>query len=74
MILLVLYIISLSYLGFLLSSIVFVFLFNILYSASKDKKTILTSVVISVVSSVAIWYVFGVVFNVSLPTSVLFNF
>lgn len=70
-ILLILYVICLDLFGFLFTSMVFMLLFNLLYSASKERKSILTSVVISVVSSVLIWYVFGVLFNLSLPTGMI---
>ena len=66
-VLFILYIIFMDILGFLLASILFVTLFNVLFAASKEKKSIITSVVISTVASVTLWFIFGYVFNVTLP-------
>jgi hypothetical protein len=66
-ILLILYILALQYIGFVLAGIIFVFLFNVLFCATKNKKSILISAVISILSSIGIWYIFGVLFKISLP-------
>jgi hypothetical protein len=67
LILFVLYILSLELLGFLLASIVFITLFNILFAATKQVKSLINSLIISVIASVTLWFLFGYVFNVTLP-------
>lgn len=81
LILMPLYIISLKAIGFLPASLIFIFLFNVLFaesidlraafkgnwSAAVNVKSLLTSVIITVIASVGIWYLFGVVFNITLP-------
>jgi ABC-type Fe3+ transport system permease subunit len=66
-ILFILYIMSLELLGFLIASIVFISLFNILYAGTKNKKSLFYSVLISVIASFILWFLFGYVFNVTLP-------
>lgn len=66
-ILFVLYILSLELLGFLVASIVFITLFNVLYAGTKNKKSLFISLLISVIASVVLWFLFGYVFNVTLP-------
>lgn len=75
------YIACLEPMGFLWASILFVFLLNVLFAESirmkaifhKDGTAIINwrslagSAIISVVSSVLLWYVFGIVFNITLP-------
>jgi hypothetical protein len=67
LILFILYILFLDILGFLLGSIIFITLFNILYAATKNKKSLINSVIISVVASFVLWFLFGYVFNITLP-------
>ena len=76
-----LYIHSLKAAGFLRASLVFIFLFNVLFAESIDfkalfqgkwgsavnGKSLLASAVISAAASAGIWYLFGVVFNITLP-------
>ncbi len=64
------YILTLGVLGFTATSIIFVFLFNFLY-ADKNPKSILISVIIAVVASLLIAYLFGVVFQITLPSGLL---
>jgi uncharacterized protein with PQ loop repeat len=59
--------VSLELIGFLPASLIFVFLFNILFAGAKNKKSILVSAIISIVASVGIWYIFGYLFNITLP-------
>lgn len=75
------YILSLNAIGFLPASLIFIFLFNVLFAESIDframvhgqwsavihTKSLLTSAIISVVASVGIGYLFGVIFNITLP-------
>ncbi|MHB8130106.1 MAG: tripartite tricarboxylate transporter TctB family protein [Mobilitalea sp.] len=67
LVLFVLYILSLELLGFLIASIVFITLFNILFAATKSKKSLINSVIISVIASFTLWFLFGYVFNITLP-------
>ena len=66
-ILFILYIMSLEILGFLFGSIIFITLFNVLYAGTKNKKSLFFSVLISVIASFILWFLFGYVFNVTLP-------
>lgn len=84
LILFVLYILLMPVMHFLSASIIFVFLYNVLYCGigqvkeaicdikghvkpSAACRSLLVSLVISVLFSVGIWYLFGVVLMVSLP-------
>lgn len=69
LVLFILYILSMEIIGFLAASIIFIFLFNVLFCGTFEKKSLAISAIISVIASVGIWYVFGVVFNITLPTS-----
>lgn len=61
------YVACLKPLGFLLASIIFIFLFNVLFCATLKWKSLLVSVAVSVISSTTVWYIFGVVFRITLP-------
>ncbi len=67
LILFIAYIVCLDIIGFTVTSIVFVFLFNVLYTGLKPKAVIL-SLIIAVVASLLISILFGVVFNITLPS------
>jgi hypothetical protein len=67
LVLFIAYIICLDIIGFTVTSILFVFLFNILY-AGVGKKSLLLSVLLAVVSSLVVSVLFGVVFNITLPS------
>ncbi len=64
------YIFTLDKLGFTVTSIIFVFLFNILY-AGTSPKSILISVIIAIAASLIISIAFGVVFQITLPSGAL---
>jgi hypothetical protein len=66
-ILLVLYVGTMNITGFLLGSIIFISLFNILYAGSKEIKSIIASIGIASLESVIVWYVFGQLLAVTLP-------
>ncbi|MDF2821707.1 MAG: conserved rane protein of unknown function [Clostridiales bacterium] len=66
-VLFILYIIFMDIIGFLTASIIFVTLFNLLYAATKERKSVIVSIIVSVVTSVILWFIFGFVFNVTLP-------
>ena len=75
------YFFLLNKLHFLPASLIFIFLLNVLYDESINLaalagkadgpvirwKPLMTSAVITVVFSVGIWYLFGTVFNITLP-------
>jgi len=63
----ILYIWLLKIIGFVASSIVCIFLFNVLFARTLKPRSLVVSLAIAVISSVAIWYLFSVVFNISLP-------
>lgn len=67
LVLFIAYIVCLDIIGFTVTSIIFVFLFNVLY-AGTSKKSLILSVVLAVVSSLVIAVLFGVVFNITLPS------
>ncbi len=66
-ILLVGYVFLLEIIGFLASSILFMFFIMLLFIGNIKRKSIIYSVLNSVVTSFAIWYLFGTVFNITLP-------
>ena len=61
------YIVVLNILGFTLTSIIFVFLFNVLYTGFSP-KAVVTSIIIALVASILISVLFGVVFKITLPS------
>ena len=63
----ILYVWLLGVIGFLASSLICIFLFNLLFSRTLKLSSILVSLVITVISSVGVWYLFSVVFNIHLP-------
>lgn len=63
------YIFFLQILGFTVTSLIFVFLFNVLYTGVKP-KALLTSAIITVVAVLAISILFGVIFNITLPSGI----
>lgn len=61
------YIALLEPLGFLVSSILAMFGFNLIFESTKEKKSIITSGIASVIFPMLLWFVFGYVFNITLP-------
>lgn len=61
------YIVCLNIIGFTVTSMVFVFLFNILYGGI-ERKSIITSLILAVVGALVVSVMFGVVFNITLPS------
>jgi putative tricarboxylic transport membrane protein len=61
------YIIAMDILGFTVASIIFVFLFNVLYAGTKP-KSLAISALIAVVASIIISIAFGVIFKITLPS------
>lgn len=81
LILLVAYFFFLDKLHFLPASLIFIFLLNVLYDESINLavlfgkadgpvirwKSLLTSACITAIFSVGVWYLFGTLFNITLP-------
>lgn len=81
LVLLLLYPIAMKAIHFLPASIIFIFLFNVLFCGvdklamikqggglkNEGLKSVLVSLLISVIASVLIWFIFGTVFRVTLP-------
>jgi hypothetical protein len=61
------YIFAMEWTSFVPASIVFMMLFNLLYAGWHSKKSIIVSAVISVFTPLLVWYLFGIVFNITLP-------
>ncbi len=61
------YIFCLDIIGFTVTSLIFVFLFNVLYTGF-GKKQMIMSAVITVIAVLLISVLFGVVFNITLPS------
>lgn len=67
LVLFVAYIYCLDIIGFTVTSIIFVFLFNVLY-AGISRNSLILSVILAVVGSLVISVLFGVIFNITLPS------
>ncbi len=71
LILFILYIIALPKLHFAWASVIFIFLFNVLFDYKPEKpfdiKSIIISLIISFAGSWGVWYLFFKVFNITLP-------
>lgn len=61
------YILLLEPLGFLPVSIIAMLLLNILFEGSKEKKSLVLSVALSVAFPLVLWFVFGFMLNITLP-------
>ncbi len=60
------YIFTIDKVGFTVTSMIFVFLFNLLYTG-LGKKQLIVSLIISIVAPLLISILFGVIFNITLP-------
>ncbi|SEM53530.1 Tripartite tricarboxylate transporter TctB family protein [Mesobacillus persicus] len=65
--LIVVYVFFLEIIGFIASSIVFMFLLTILLKGNFQRKTIVISVINSVTTSILVWFFFGYLFDITLP-------
>lgn len=63
----VVYIALLEHLGFLITSILAMLGFNLIFEGKKEKKSLIISAVISVIFPTFLWFIFGYVFNITLP-------
>jgi hypothetical protein len=66
-ILLVLYGVTLDILGFILSTVIFVILSTLLYIGNLQKKSLIISITSSIATTFVFWYVFGQLFDITLP-------
>ena len=70
-ILFILYIICLPILHFAWASVIFIFLFNVLFEMKPGKlfevKSVIISAIIAFAGSWGVWYLFFKVFNITLP-------
>ncbi len=64
------YIFCMDIIGFTVTSIVFVFLFNCLY-AGVSKKALVSSIIISIIAPLIISIAFGVFFKITLPDGLM---
>lgn len=64
---LILYIVLMPIIGFIPASILFMLLFNILYSARWGKKDLAVHLAIAAVETMSVWFVFGYLFEITLP-------
>ncbi len=64
------YIFCMDIIGFTVTSIIFVFLFNCLY-AGISKKALVPSIIISVVAPLIVSIAFGVIFKITLPDGLM---
>lgn len=65
--LLLVYVFLLELTGFLATTIIFMFLITILFMGSYKRKAIIISLINSVTTSLIVWYVFGTIFDITLP-------
>ncbi|NLB21176.1 MAG: tripartite tricarboxylate transporter TctB family protein [Clostridium sp.] len=66
-ILLFAFIFLLEPLGFIVAGIIFMSLFNILFSGKYTKKEFLVSTSIAVIETMSVWFIFGYLFEITLP-------
>ncbi|MFC4323530.1 tripartite tricarboxylate transporter TctB family protein [Litchfieldia salsa] len=65
--LLLAYVFFLEITGFLATTIIFMFLITILFMGDYKRKALIVSLVNSVTTSLIVWYVFGTIFDITLP-------
>ena len=67
LVLFILYVFLMDTLGFLASSLICVFLYNLLFCRTRKVKSVLVSLASTAIACFAVWYLFAIVFNISLP-------
>ncbi|MBM4761044.1 tripartite tricarboxylate transporter TctB family protein [Bacillus sp. B15-48] len=65
--LLIVYVLMLEIIGFIISSIGFMFLLTVLLRGDFKRNTLMISVINSVTTSVIVWFFFGYLFDITLP-------
>ncbi|SDI39023.1 tripartite tricarboxylate transporter TctB family protein [Alteribacillus bidgolensis] len=66
-VLLIVYAGTLEIIGFIPASVLFMFLVTLLYIGNIRKKSIMISVSNSLATTIIVWYVFGQLFDITLP-------
>ncbi|WP_138418058.1 tripartite tricarboxylate transporter TctB family protein [Aquibacillus sediminis] len=66
-ILLTTYAAVLQHIGFVLTSIIFMILLTLLFIGNLRKKSILVSITNGLTTTIVVWYVFGQLFDITLP-------
>lgn len=61
------YILLLEKVGFLISTIAYIFTATLLFKGNMIPKTIIISIISSLSTSFIIWYIFGYLINITLP-------
>lgn len=64
---LILLLVLMERIGFIPSSIISLSILNIIYNGWNDKKNIIKSIVISIIETIIVWYLFSSIFGVTLP-------
>ena len=70
-VLLIFFVVTVRPLGFIVSGVITVSLLNILYSEDRSLKSIIISIVISIVEVLIVWYLFGYILRITLPRGIL---
>lgn len=65
--LLIIYIFLLEQIHFIAASLLCIFGFNVLFCGTLKPKSLLVSAAITIISVFGLWYLFGVLFNITLP-------
>lgn len=66
-VLFVLYVYTLDKLHFVLSSLIFIFLFNVLFCGTLKPKSLAVSAATTAIFVIGTYYIFGKAFNITLP-------
>lgn len=61
------FILLLEPLGFVIAGIIFMSLFNILFAGKYTKKDLLISTSLAIIETMSVWFVFGYLFEITLP-------
>lgn len=64
---LILFVVAMKYLSFIVGGIIGMSILNLLYNDSHTNKNVLISIIISVVETLVVWFLFSNVFGVTLP-------
>ena len=63
----VVYLILLDLIRFVPASLICIFLYGVIFEGKREKKSLVISGVLSVCFTVFVWFIFGYVFNITLP-------
>ncbi|QAT48918.1 tripartite tricarboxylate transporter TctB family protein [Caproiciproducens sp. NJN-50] len=65
--LLIIYVFLLEQIHFIIASLLCIFGFNVLFCGTFKPKSLLISAASTIISVFGLWYLFGVLFNITLP-------